>query len=129
MYKAGIVAEWRNLGLRRKIPDEVYREAEGIVIMLDNTFEAERDVDFEDGMGGIVIAQTREELDHFARDYVALDSPTLEYVEPVPSAKELYLSAFFLVNEYAQGISLFVPASLAPKILLKGVQNREEHAI
>ena len=112
MYKAGIVAEWRNLGLRRKIPDEVYRE-------LDNTFEAERDVDFEDGMGGIVIAQTREELDHFARDYVALDSPTLEYVEPVPSAKELHLNAFFLINEYAQGISLFVSASLAPKVLLK----------
>ena len=85
-------------------------------------------IDFEDG-GFIVIAQTREDLDCFARDYVALDSPTLEYVEPVPSAKELYLSAFFLVNEYAQGISLFVPASLAPKILLKGVQSREEHAI
>lgn len=118
MYKAGTVAEWRNLGLRGKIPDEVYQEATGIVTLLDDTFGAERDIDFEDG-GFIVIAQTREELDHFARDYVALDSPTLEYVEPVPSAKELHLNAFFLINEYAQGISLFVSASLALKVLLK----------
>lgn len=94
MYKAGTVAEWRNLGLRGKIPDEVYQEATGIVTLLDDTFGAERDIDFEDG-GFIVIAQTREDLDCFARDYVALDSPTLEYVEPVPSAKELYLNAFF----------------------------------
>ena len=81
MYKAGTVAEWRNLGLRGKIPDEVYQEATGIVTLLDDTFGAERDIDFEDG-GFIVIAQTREDLDCFARDYVALDSPTLEYVEP-----------------------------------------------
>ena len=118
MYKAGTVAEWRNLGLRGKIPDEAYQEATGIVTLLDDTFGAERDIDFEDG-GFIVIAQTREDLDCFARDYVALDSPTLEYVEPVSSTKELYLNALFLINEYAQEISLFVPASLAPKVPLK----------
>ena len=33
MYKAGTVAEWRNLGLRGKIPDEVYQEATGIELM------------------------------------------------------------------------------------------------
>ena len=47
MYKAGTVAEWRNLGLRGKIPDEVYQEATGIVTLLDDTFGAERDIDFE----------------------------------------------------------------------------------
>ena len=40
-------------------------------------------------------------------------------MEPVPSTKELYLNALFLINEYAQEISLFVPASLAPKVPLK----------
>lgn len=60
---------------------------------MDDTFGAERDIDFEDG-GFIVIAQAREDLDCFARDHVVLDSPTLEYVEPVSSTKELYLNAF-----------------------------------
>lgn len=89
-----------------------------MVTLLDGAFGAERDIDFEDG-GFIVIAQTREDLDCFSRDPVALDSPALEYVEPVPSTMKLYLNAFFLVNQYAQGISLFVPASIAPESLLK----------
>ena len=92
---------------------------------MDDTFGAERDIDFQDG-GFIVIAQAREDLDCFARDHVALDSLTLEYVEPVSSTKELYLNAFFLINEYAQGISLFVPASLAPKALLREYRARKD---
>jgi hypothetical protein len=118
MFKAGTVAELEALGLEEAIPEEVYREALRVVSYLDETFGAERDIDFDDG-GFITIAQNKEDLDYFAKNCVELESPTLEYVECVPTEKEPYLNVFFLVNEYESGVTLFVPTSIAPKRFLK----------
>jgi hypothetical protein len=117
MLKAGTVAELVALGLEDKIPGEVYREVLRVVSYLDEVFGAERNVDFEDG-GFVVIAQSQEDLNWFAQTCVELESPTLEYVELVHSEKGAYLNAFFLVNEYESGVTLFVPMSIAPERFL-----------
>jgi hypothetical protein len=118
LFKVGTVAEMESLELKEKIPDEVYRETLKIVSMLDENFGEDRDVDVDDG-GFVVIAENREDLDYFAKNCVELESPTLEYVESIPAGKEAYLNAFFLVNEYESGVTLFVPVSIAPERFLK----------
>jgi hypothetical protein len=122
MYKAGTVAELEKLELKEKIPEEIYQEALNIVTMLDETFGEDRDIDFEDG-GFVFIAESREDLDYFNQNCVDLESPTLEYVELVSSEKESYLNAFYLYNEYEQGMTLFLPVSIAPETLLKKVAS------
>jgi hypothetical protein len=126
MFKAGTVTELESLELRGKIPEEVYREALRVVAYLDDTFGAERDIDFDDG-GFVVIAENKSDLESFARNHVELESPTLEYVELVPTEKESYLNIFFLVNEYESGVTLFVPMSIAPEKFLREVTNRAVH--
>jgi hypothetical protein len=126
MFKVGTVAELESLELKGKIPEEVYREALRVVAYLDETFGAERDVDFEDG-GYVVIAENREDLECVARNHVELDSQTLEYVELVPAEKEPYLNAFFLVNEYESGVTLFLPMSIAPENFLREVEASLVH--
>jgi hypothetical protein len=117
MYKIGTVEELESLELEEKIPEEVYREVQRVVSYLDGTFGADRDVDDDDG-GFVCIAENKDDLDYFAENYVELESPTLEYVELVPSEQEPFLNVFFLVNEYESGITLFVPVSIAPERFL-----------
>ena len=107
MIQAGTVAELASLELKGKIPEEVCHEALKIVTILDENFGEDRDVDFDDG-GYVFIAESKEDLDYFAQNCVELESPTLEYVELVPSEKEPYLNAFFLINEYEVGVTLLV---------------------
>jgi hypothetical protein len=126
MLKVGTVAELEALGLEEKIPEEVYREAFNIVTMLDELFEASRDVEFDDG-GFVVIVENQEDLDYFAQNYAELESPSLEYVEILHSEKEPYLNVFFLVNEYEQGVTLFVPVSIAPERFLREAEARAVH--
>ena len=126
MYKVGTVAELESIDLEGKIPKEVYQEVLRVVSYLDETFGEDRDVDNDDG-GFVFIADDRGDLDYFAQNCVELESPTLEYVELVASEKEPYLNAFFLVNEYEQGITLLVPMSIAPERLLKEVNVSTEH--
>ena len=126
MIQAGTVAELVSLDLKGKVPEEVCQEALKIITMLDENFGEDRDVDFDDG-GYVVIAESKEDLDYFAQNCVELESPTLEYVELVPSEKEPYLNAFFLVNEYEAGITLFVPMSVAPERFLKEAKVSVEH--
>jgi hypothetical protein len=118
MFKAGTVAELKQLEVKGKIPEEVYQDALRIVTMLDEIFGEDRDVDFDDG-GFIFIAESREDLEYFNQNCVELDSETLEYVELVSSATEPYLNAFFLYNEYEQGATLFVPVAIAPERIRK----------
>ena len=118
MYKAGTVAELESLELKGRIPEEIYQEALRIVTYLDDTFGEDREIDFDDG-GFLFIAENKEDLDYFAQNCVELDSPTLEYVEIVPSDKEPHLNVFFLVNEYEVGMTLFVPMSIAPERFIK----------
>jgi hypothetical protein len=66
-------------------------------------------------------------LDCFAENHVELDSLALEYVERVSSEKEPYLNVFFLVNEYASGVTLFVPVSIAPERFLREAENSAVH--
>jgi hypothetical protein len=96
LFKFGTVAELESLELKGKIPEEVYQEALRVVSYLDDTFGAGRDVNFDDG-GFVVIVENKDDLYSFAQNYVELESPTLEYVESVPTEKEPYLNAFFLV--------------------------------
>ena len=127
MYKAGTVAELESLELEGKIPEEVYQEAHRIVTMLDENFGEDRDIDFDDG-GYVFIAESKEDMDYFAQNCVELESSTLEYVELVLSEKEPYLNAFFLVNEYEFGITLFVPMSIAPEKFLKEAKAGTVHS-
>ena len=126
MYKVGTVAELEALELEGKIPEEVYQEVLRVVSYLDETFGVDRDVDADDG-GFIFFAENKEDLDYFAQNCVELESSSLEYVELVSSDKEAYLNAFFLVNEYEFGMTLFVPISIAPKRLLKEVNTSAKH--
>jgi hypothetical protein len=126
MFKVGTVTELEALELEEKIPEEVYREILRVVSYLDEVFGPERDIDQDDG-GFVVIAQTKEDLNYFAEKYVELESPTLEYVESILSEKEPYLNAFFLVNEYESGVTLFLPMSIAPERFLKEADLSTEH--
>jgi hypothetical protein len=96
--------------------------------MLDEYFGKDRDVDFDDG-GFLAIALDEEDLRYFAQTCVDLEAPGLEYVEYVPTERETYLNAFFLVNEYEYGMTLFVPMSIAPERLLKEAQVRRMSVI
>lgn len=122
MYKAGTVKELESLDLEGKIPEEICREALKVVTMLDENFGEDRDVDYDDG-GYVVIAKSKEDLDYFDQNCVELESPTLEYVELIPSEKEAHLNVFFLVNEYEAGITLFVPMSIAPERFIKEAKS------
>jgi hypothetical protein len=126
MYKAGTVAELEKLELKEKIPEEIYQEALNIVKMLDENFGDDRDIDFDDG-GFVFIAENQDDLDYFDQNCVELESPTLEYVELVSSKKEPYLNVFFLYNEYEQGMTLFLPISIAPEMLLQKVASSAIH--
>jgi hypothetical protein len=118
MYKAGTVAEFEELDIKGKIPAEVYQEALRIVSMLDEIFGPDREVEFDDG-GFVFIAEDEEDLDYFAKNCVKLESPPLEYVEEILCDEEIYLNAFFLYSEYEYGMTLFLPISIAPEVLLK----------
>jgi hypothetical protein len=122
LYKAGTVAGLEKLNIGDRVSEEVYQEALRIVTMLDNTFGADRDIDFDDG-GYVTIAEKKEDLDYFAQNCVELESPTLEYVELIQSEKAPYLNVFFLVNEYAFGITLLVPMSIAPERFLQEISE------
>jgi hypothetical protein len=96
------------------------------VSYLDDTFGEDRDVEYDDG-GFVCIVDSKEDLDYFTQNCVELESPALEYVDLIPSGKEPYLNAFFLVNEYEIGITLFIPVSIAPESLTKETNVSAEH--
>ena len=118
MYRAGTVVELS--AVEPHISKEVYREALHIVAMLDEQFGEERDVENDDG-GIVAIVLDEKNLTCFWRCYPDLDSGLFEYVELVESEKEPYLNVFYLYNEYAYGISLFLPISIAPSVFRKAV--------
>ena len=125
MYQAGTVTEM--LALKRQIPEEVYREALSIVTMLDEHFGEDRDVEEEDG-GIVLIATNGEDLEYFSKRYLDPESGLFEYVELVKTGKEPYLNVFYLYNEYTYGISLFLPLSIAPRILQEEVLQGTNHS-
>ena len=126
MHKFGTVAELEKLELIDRIPQEVYKEALKVVAMLDENFGEDRDVDFDDG-GYVCVVENEKDLDYFAENCVELESPTLEYVEHIQTDKELYLNAFFLVNEYESVVTLFIPVSIAPDRLTKEAKTSPVH--
>ena len=115
------------LALKRQIPEEVYREALSIVTMLDEHFGEDRDVEEEDG-GIVLIATNGEDLEYFSKRYLDPESGLFEYVELVKTGKEPYLNVFYLYNEYTYGISLFLPLSIAPRILQEEVLQGTNHS-
>jgi hypothetical protein len=128
MIKAGTVAELEELDLTESIPEEVYQEAFNIVTMLGQMFGDDRDIDMDDG-GFVFIAEDQEDLEYFNQHCVNLESETLEYVELLPTKKEPYLNAFFLYNEYEQGMTLFVPMSIAPESMLRRLSDNEKRNV
>ena len=124
MYRSGTVVELS--AVEPHISKEVYREALRIVSMLDEQFGEERDVENDDG-GIVFIVSDEEGLASFGQRYPDLDRELFEYVELVESEKEPYLNVFYLYNEYAYGISLFLPLSIAPPVfreaLLHGLEK------
>jgi hypothetical protein len=126
MFKAGTVKELEALGLEEKLPEEIYQEVLRVVTYLDDTFGAERDVEFDDG-GYVCVAQNQEDIDYFDKNCVELESRALESVDIVRSKKEVYLNVFFLVNEYESGVSLFVPILIAPDRFFKETSPATVH--
>jgi hypothetical protein len=126
MFKAGTVKELEALGLEEKLPEEIYQEVLRVVTYLDDTFGAERDVEFDDG-GYVCVALNQEDIDYFDKNCVALESLALESVDIVRSKKEVYLNVFFLVNEYESGVSLFVPILIAPDRFFKETSAATVH--
>ena len=124
MYHVGTVVELS--AIEPHIVKAVYREALRIVSMLDEQFGEERDVENDDG-GIVFIVSDEEGLASFGQRYPDLDRELFEYVELVESEKEPYLNVFYLYNEYAYGISLFLPLSIAPPVfreaLLHGLEK------
>ena len=118
MHKVGTVAEIS--ALLEKIPEEIYSSILNIVTMLDERFGNDRDINEDDG-GIVLVAENKEDLEYFEKQYVELDSSLLEYVDLVKTQEEPYLNAFFLYNEYEYGITLFMPVSIAPESLLRNV--------
>lgn len=119
MQKIGTVTELKRA--KSKLPSEIYKETLRIVVMLDENFGSERDVENDDG-GYVAIVETIEDLNNFAKQCVELDSPTLEYVEPLGSD---YINAFYLYNEYTFGITLLMPIAIAPVTLIKELDNSQ----
>ena len=106
---------------KARLPDEIYAETLRIVTMLDDQFGSERDVENDDG-GYVAIVETLDDLNDFSKQCVELDSPALEYVEPVGVD---YISAFYLYNEYAFGITLLMPITIAPATLIRELDNSQ----
>ena len=109
MYKFGTVKELNAVNM--PVPEKVYKEVLSIATMLDERFGAERDVENDEG-GFIFIAFNNSDLTYFKKNYVELNSELLEYVLPVDD----YFNAFYLYG-YDFGISLFLPASIAPDFM------------
>ena len=109
MYKFGTVKELNSVDM--PVPEKVYQEALNIATMLDEQFSAERDVEDDEG-GFIFIALDNSDLTYFKKNYVELNSELLEYVLPVDD----YFNAFYLYG-YDYGVSLFLPASIAPEFM------------
>ena len=109
MYKFGTVKELNAINI--VVPEKVYQEVMSIATMLDERFDAERDVEDDEG-GFIFIALNNSDLSYFKKNYVELNSELLEYVLPVDD----YLNAFYLYG-YDYGISLFLPKSIAPDFM------------
>jgi hypothetical protein len=136
LYKVGTVAEVEKSALKGRVPKEVYQETLKIVTMLDEYFGGDREVDFDDG-GFVFIVENQQDLDYFAQDHPELEDPLREYVETVKledhlcceyvtlvqAEKEPYVNAFFLVNEYEYGITLLIPMSITPEVLLKEIEK------
>ena len=118
MLKVGTVQEVECPTFKERVSKEVYQEALRIVTMLDENFCGGRDVDEDDG-GFVLVIESKEDLADFSAEYVELDSPTREYVELLPTAKEPYFNVFFLYNEHEFGITLLIPVSIVPENLLE----------
>ena len=118
MYHAGTVAELS--AIEPHIVKTVYWEALRIVSMLDEQFGEKRDVESDDG-GIVFIVLDEEDLTYFGQRYPDLDRDLFEYIELVESEKESYLNVFYLYNEYAYGISLFLPLSIAPPVFREAI--------
>lgn len=121
MYKAGNVGEIRRL--QGKIPDEIYREALRIVTILDTTYGAGRDVDQSDG-GFVLIVENVQDLAAVNQQYVELDTNRHEAVSVVQCKMEPYINALFLCNNEF-GISVLIPASIAPSILIDSLKSKD----
>ena len=119
MYQLGTVAEFNALHL--PIPEEVKRKISEIAVMLDEQFEANRDVAKDEG-GFVVIALDDKDLACFTEKYTELNSELLEYVEAVGAKGGNYLNAFYLYG-YDYGISLFMPVSIAPEAIMREALN------
>ena len=70
-----------------------------------------------------MVIENEEDLVDFSAEYVELDSPTREYVELLPTAKEPYFNVFFLYNEYEFGITLLIPMSIVPENLMEELMH------
>ena len=77
MYKFGTVKELNAVNMT--ISEKVYQEVLSIATMLDKRFDAERDVECDEG-GFIFIALDNSDLTYFKKNYVELNSELLEAV-------------------------------------------------
>jgi hypothetical protein len=120
LLKAGTVKELSQF--EGTIDRDVYRAALRIVTKLDEVYSAGRDVDGGDG-GFVLIAENVQDISLIGQRYVRLDSGRHEAVDVVKSESGTYINALFLCNNEF-GINVFMPMSIAPESLLRGLPQK-----
>lgn len=119
IYKAGTVTQM--VGLRDKIPKEVYFCALRLATILDGFYGEERNIDSDDG-GILVFLETMADVEEFCRIHMRMDGNNHEAVEWVHCEAGNYLNVFYLCNNEF-GINVFLPVGIAPKNLLDEVDS------
>lgn len=115
MIKIGHKREVKNI---KDLPKEVLEVVTGIVAILDTYYGENRDVDNEDG-GYVLIIQSEEDIEKLEEFDIYIDEEMYpEYVDKIKVEEgEDWINVLILCNNEF-GISLIMPISIAPEILL-----------
>lgn len=120
MIKIGHKREVKNI---KDLPKEVLEVVRGIVNSLDTYYGENRDVDSEDG-GYVLIIQSEEDIERLEEFDIYIDEEIYpEYVDKIKVEEgEDWINALILCNNEF-GISLIMPISIAPEILLNEISE------
>ncbi|QIB27928.1 hypothetical protein [Caloranaerobacter azorensis] len=120
MIKIGYEREVKNI---KDLPKEVLEVVRGIVATLDTYYGENRDLDSEDG-GYVLIIQSEEDIEKLEEFDIYIDEEIYpEYVDRIKVEEgEDWINALILCNNEF-GISLIIPISIAPEILLDEISE------
>lgn len=120
MIKVGTV---RQLGQEEQLyalPEEVRREVQTLVQVLDDLYGADRDIDRADG-GYVLIALSKADVGLINDSCVILDEGLEETVDLIKTKGGDYLNILYLRNNEF-GINVVMPLDIAPAELKRATQ-------